>query len=314
MNRLNLNLLRALVVMLEERHVTRAANRLHLTQSAMSRQLSQLRDHFADPLLIREGNDYLLTAKAQTLLPKIQTILAEVDELNDSQAFVPAECQREFRIASTDHVAQFIFPTLLKRLREEAPGIDIRFDMWRPEWLSRLGQLPLDFASTTTRDLPENVSGIYIGRDKPVCLMAKNHPLLTRGSRQEVGLTALLNYAFLRLNSGGDKDSFFDQALAKEGLARRIQFEVPFFSAAFEVLASSELLMVLPQHLAENALRHFPLAYITLPLQEVPENEYYLCWHALHEQDPAHSWLRELIAEHLKSNMTAMIYNHDGDN
>ena len=115
MNRLNLNLLRAFVVMLEERNVTRAADRLHLTQSAMSRQLSQLRDHFADPLLIREGNDYLLSAKARQLLPKVQAILEEVDELGEGDHFNPAQCKRRFSFACTDHVAQFIFPRYFKK-------------------------------------------------------------------------------------------------------------------------------------------------------------------------------------------------------
>ncbi|WP_415901552.1 LysR family transcriptional regulator [Neptuniibacter sp. QD29_5] len=299
MNRLNLNLLRALVIMLEERNVTRAADRLHLTQSAMSRQLSQLRDHFADPLLIREGNDYLLSAKAKELLPKVQAILAEVDELGEGDSFNPAECVRRFSFACTDHVAQFIFPDILQKLRQEAPGIDISYEMWRPELLTRLGQLPLDLASTTTNSLPENVLSIHIGQDSPVCLMAKNHPL----AGQTLTIEKMLEYSFLRLNSGGDKDSFFDRALEAQGLQRRIQFEVPFFSAAFQVLSSEPMLMILPQHIASNALAHFPLSYAELPLDEVPQNNYHLCWHALHDQDPAHRWLRNLIADLLRDEM-----------
>ncbi|WP_286237677.1 LysR family transcriptional regulator [Neptuniibacter halophilus] len=299
MNRLNLNLLRALVVMLEERNLTRAADRLHLTQSAISRQLGQLREHFNDPLLIREGNLYLLSARAQQLLPKIQVILGEVDELSEGDSFNPAECERRFSFACTDHVAQFIFPDILSHLQEVAPGVDITFEMWRPEWLPRLGQMPLDLASTTTTQLPENVFSEHIGQDSPVCLMAADHPL----AQQPLQLQAMLAFAFLRLNSGGDKDSFFDRALERQGLARRIQFEVPFFSAAFQVLSGSRLLMILPKHIAENALEHFPLHYAPLPLPEVPKNQYHLCWHALHAQDPAHSWLRNLIARMLRERM-----------
>jgi len=298
-NRLNLNLLRALVVILEERNVTRASTRLHLTQSAMSRQLSQLRDHFSDPLLIREGNDYLLSARAKQLLPKIQSILSDIDMLNDGERFNPADCQRCFSFACTDHVAQFIFPDILARLQKEAPGIDIRFEMWRPEWLPRLGHLPLDLASTTTNSLPENVHSIYIGHDSPVCLMAKDHPLVST----ELKLERMLDYSFVRLNSGGDKDSFFDRALEAKGLSRRILFEVPFFFAAFQVLASNQSLMVLPLHIARNALAHFPLAYLPLPLDQIPENHYHLCWHAIHDQDPAHRWLRNAITDLLKSQM-----------
>lgn len=299
MDRLNLNLLRALVVMLEERHVTRAADRLHLTQSAMSRQLSQLRDHFADPLLIREGSDYLLSARAKDLLPRIQSILAEVDELREGERFNPADCQRRFSFACTDHVAQYIFPDILSRLQLEAPGIDITFEMWRPHWLPRLGQLPLDLASTTLTNLPENLRSIHIGQDSPVCLMAADHPL----AESDLILEEMLGYSFIRLNSGGDKDSFFDRALEAEVLQRRVKFEVPFFSAAFQVLVKSQLLMIIPQHIAQNALEFFPLSYKTLPLEHVPKNQYHLCWHVLHDQDPAHRWLRELIAGMLREQM-----------
>ncbi len=139
MKHLNLNLLRSLAVLLEERNVTSAAQRLHLTQSALSRQLGQLRDNFNDPLLIRSGNDSLLSARAQQLLPRVQAILAEIDQLRAEDRFDPAACRRRFSFASTDYVAQFIFPAVLGRLQREAPGIDIRYEMWKPAWLERLG-------------------------------------------------------------------------------------------------------------------------------------------------------------------------------
>ena len=194
-------------------------------------------------------------------------------------------------------------PDILKKLRLEAPDIDISYEMWRPELLPQLGQLPLDLASTTANTLPENVYSIHIGQDSPVCLMAKDHPL----AGQPLTLEGMLDYSFLRLNSGGDKDSFFDRELEAKGLQRRIQFEVPFFSAAFQVLSSEPLLMILPQHIANNALAHFPLSYAALPLGQVPQNNYHLCWHAIHDQDPAHRWVRQLIAELLKEEMSIEI-------
>lgn len=299
MERLNLNLLRSLAVLLEERNVTQASQRLHLTQSAMSRQLGQIRDYFQDPLLIREGNDYLLSSQAKQLLPKVQSILSRIDELKDEERFDPTACHRRFSFACTDYVAQFIFPNILRRLQLEAPGIDIVYEMWKPKWLSRLGQRPLDFVSTTITQLPENVQSIYLGQDNPVCLMATDHPLAQQNAPT---LSALLEYPFAHISSGGDKDSFFDKALESDHLQRRILFEVPFFSAAFQVVASSQTLMVLPTHVAHNAGLHFPVTFKPLPLA-TPKNHYHLCWHALHEQDPAHTWLRNVIAEELKSSM-----------
>lgn len=296
MDHLNLNLLRALTVLLEVRNVTQAAVRLNLTQSAMSRQLGQLREYFADPLLIREGNDYLLSARAKELLPRVQTILAEVDGLKTAEGFDPTACQRRFSFACTDYVAQYIFPEVLQRLQQAAPNIDIIYQVWQPDWLDRLGQLPLDFVSTMTSDIPENLHSIYLGQDHSVCLMSAGHPL---AANEQPTLKALLEYPFVHINSGGDKDSFFDQALVREGLSRRILFEVPFFSAAFQVVANSDALLVLPEHIARNALGTLPMTYCPLPVA-TPENHYYFCWHAVHHQDPAHRWVRHCIAEKIR--------------
>lgn len=299
MERLNLNLLRALAILLEERNVTQAANRLHLTQSAMSRQLGQLRDYFADPLLIREQNDYLLSARAKQLQPKVQKILNDVDNLKDDDLFDPAQCQRRFSFACTDYVAQFIFPAVVNRLQKEAPGIDLIFEVWKPERINQLGQLPLDFVSTTLSVVPEGLLSIYLGQDQPVCLMAENHPLT---ALQSVGLNQAADYPFVRLNSGGDKDSFFDKALEQQGLNRRILFEVPYFSAAFQVVASNPSLMILPQHIARTAMQHLPLDFRPLAI-DAPENHYHLCWHELHDKDPAHAWVRNCIADEMKASM-----------
>lgn len=295
MERLNLNLLRALVVLLEERNVTQAANRLHLTQSAMSRQLSQLRDYFGDPLLVREQNDYLLSARAKQLLPKVDAILADVDNLKQEE-FKPETCQRRFSFACTDYVAQYIFPAVINRLQRQAPGIDLIYEVWKPEQITQLGHLPMDLVSTTLSVLPEGLCSIYLGADKPVCLMSKDHPL---AEHSEVVLADAADYPFVRLNSGGDKDSFIDKSLEKQGLNRRILFEVPYFSAAFEVVASNHSLMILPEHIADTAMQHLALDYRPLDIR-APENHYHLCWHELHDKDPAHAWLRECIAEEMK--------------
>ena len=299
MDRLNLNLLRALTVLLQDKNVTKAALRLSLTQSAMSRQLTQLREYFADPLLIREGNAYLLSARAKQLLPRVQTILSEIEALNAQEGFDPSSCQRRFSFACTDYVAQFIFPDVLKQVQLEAPGIDIIYKMWQPDWLESLGQLPLDFVSTMTPSVPQNLFSIHMGQDSPVCLMADDHPL---ANSQKLSLELMLDYSFVHLNSGGDKDSFFDRALEAKGLCRRILFEVPFFSSAFKVVANGQALMVLPEHIARNAADKLPLTYLPLPLN-APENHYHLCWHAVHDRDPAHRWMRNCIAEQIRTSM-----------
>ncbi len=302
MDHLNLNLLKALQVLLQARNVTRAADQLHLTQSAMSRQLGQLRDYFGDPLLIRDGNDYLLSSRAKEILPQVQDILGQIGELKHTPAFDPAACQRRFSFACSDYVAQFIFPDILQRLSQQAPQIDIAYRMWQPDWLNKVGQLALDLVSTVSLDSADSLCHLHMGQDSPVCLLAENHPLAQQDTFE---LDAMLAYPFLQLSSGGDKDSFFDRLLQRQGKHRRVRYEVPFFAAAFPALAGSDMLLITPAHIARNATELYPLTYRELPVA-VPAFNYYLYWHALHDADPAHRWLRECIAEQIQASLFSL--------
>lgn len=293
MERLNLNLLRSLAVLLEQRNVTHAAEQLHLTQSAMSRQLAQLRDYFNDPLLVREGNDYLLTALAQRLKPRLQSIIAQLDGLRDDSQFNPLQCQRSFTFASTDYVANFIFPDVITHLCSQAPGINLEYRIWQTDWLNSLGSLPIDFTTTMVSEVPDNLYGIHLGSDEPVLLMGSLHPLL----RQEtLTLNDLLAYPYVRISSGGDKDSFFDHHLRQQGHKRRINYEVPFYTSAFNVISRTSLLLIVPRHIAFNASRVHAVSWREMPIDGRPTHDYYLLWHSIHHHDPAHRWTRELIA------------------
>jgi len=298
MNNLNLNLLRALAVLLQERHVTRSADVLCLTQSAMSRQLAALRSHFDDPLLVREGSDYLLTARARQLRPQVEAILEKVDQLQQVPHFDPASCQRRFCFACTDYVAQFIFPEVLAQLQQQAPGIDIEYRMWQPELLHQLGTVPVDLASTMGNHIPDGLFSLPLGQDQPVCLMAAEHPLA--GTRPS--LEQLLEWPFVQISSGGDKDSFVDRELKVRGLSRRLRLCVPFFAAGFSTVASSEMLLVVPAHIAQHAATRYPVTACPLPLP-LPVNNYHLLWHGVHQHDPAHRWLRELFARVVRASI-----------
>lgn len=300
MERINLNLLRALNVLLEQRNVTRSAELLHLSQSAMSRQLAQLRDHFDDELLVREGGDYLLSALAQKLKPSVQSIVSQIDSLRNETQLEPESYQRKFTFSSTDYVANFIFPDVVRAIHEKAPKIDIAYRQWQPGWINQLGSLPIDFASTMTSEPPENLYGIHLGQDCPVVLMASNHEL---SSTKDISLPRMLEFPFIRITAGGDKDSFLDALLERQGLKRRVAFEVPFFTSAFNVCASSDMLLIVPRHIAENARKVHAVQWKELDIEGLPQHEYYLLWHSVHHHDKAHRWLRDLIADVMKDSI-----------
>ncbi|MDF4952029.1 LysR family transcriptional regulator, partial [Vibrio parahaemolyticus] len=171
LNNINLNLLRSLHVLLEECHVSRTADRLHITQSAVSRQLAQLRDLCGDPLLIRQGNQLIPTPRAIALKSKLDALLAEFDHLLDDQPFEPRQWQGELVIASSDYVAQYVLPDIASHLGEQAPQLDMAYRLWQPNFLDKLHETGIHIASSMYPEKPQSVSSVKIGEDSSVCLM-----------------------------------------------------------------------------------------------------------------------------------------------
>lgn len=292
-HRVNLNLLRSLKVLLEERHVSHAADKLNLTQSAVSRQLSQLRQVFADPLLIREGNTLIPTAKALQLETKLAHWFLELDDLLVEEVFEPAKWHGEFVLSSSDYVAQYILPDIVEALAIQAPNVSLQYRLWQPDLLPQLASSDIQLASSMSPTQPEGVSSVQIGEDVPVCVMSNTHPLATQDS---LNIIDLLAYAHIKVIGGGDKDSYVDEALAKLEKPRRFALKVPFFYAAAQSLCQSQHLLVIPEHIARNLKNHFSLIYKPLPIT-TPRHKYWLIWHAKYDNDPSHLWMRSLVLQ-----------------
>ncbi|ETI59678.1 LysR family transcriptional regulator [Marinomonas profundimaris] len=292
-HRVNLNLLRSLKVLLEERHVSRAAEKLNLTQSAVSRQLSQLRTLFSDPLLIREGNTLIPTPKALQLQAKLEHWFVELDDLLVDDVFDPKLWQGEFVLSSSDYVAQYLLPDIVGLLAEQAPQVLMTYHLWQPDLIQQLATSNIQLASSMSLTQPDGVSSIQIGEDNPVCVMRASHPLAVK---EQITVADILDYAHIKVIGGGDKDRYVDDALAKLGEKRRIALNVPFFHAASQSLCQSDLLLVIPEHIARNLKKHFPIAYKPLPVT-TPRHKYWLIWHAKYDNEPSHVWIRNLVLQ-----------------
>lgn len=291
MNNINLNLLRSLKVLLDECHVSQAANKLNITQSAVSRQLSQLRELFADPLLVRDGNQLIPTPKALQLQAKLEHWFVELDELMVEAEFEPAQWKGEFVLASSDYVAQFILPEIVEAMAVQSPQVSVKYCLWQPDLLSQMAESDIQLASTMSPEPPVGVSSVLIGADYPVVAMHNQHPL---ADQAELSVEDLLNFAHIKVIGGGDKDTYIDQALAKLGHQRRIALKVPFFSAAFRSLCLSQHLMVVPEHIASNLQHHYDVVYKRLPVT-TPLHKYWLLWHAKYDNQASHQWARNLV-------------------
>ncbi|MFW7525424.1 LysR family transcriptional regulator [Vibrio ostreicida] len=288
---INLNLLRSLQVLLEECHVSRAAQRLNLTQSAVSRQLAQLRQLCEDPLLVREGNTLVPTPRALAMQTTLNRLLGEFTQLLRDKPFDPKTWQQEFVLSSSDYVAQYIVPDVVAVMIEQAPNVNLAYRLWQPAFMQGLGESGIHLASTMQADQPAHLSSVEIGQDTSVCLMRQGHPL---GTQTAISVDDLVAYPHLKVTGGGDKDSGTDTALKAQGYSRRIALKVPFFSAAVKALVSSDYLMVVPQHIARNLSDDHPLLYRPLPF-DTQAHRYWLIWHPKYDQDKAHQWMRQKV-------------------
>lgn len=291
MSQINLNLLRSLKVLLNECHVSQAAIKLNITQSALSRQLSQLREIFADPLLVRDGNQLIPTPKALHLLEKLDHWFTELDQLMVEAEFEPDAWKGEFVFASSDYVAQYLLPEMVEVLASKAPGLSMKYCLWQPNLLDQLAHSEIQLASTMSPEPPSGVSSMQIGEDFPVCVMKRTHPLAQCSS---LTVDDILSYGHIKVTGGGDKDSYIDQALLKLGKDRSVGLQVPFFSAAFRSLCISDHLMVVPEHIARNMCHHFDILFKSLPVQ-TPKHKYWLLWHPKFDNEPSHLWVRTIV-------------------
>ena len=289
MHKANLNLLPTLKVLLETRNISRAAELLHLSQPSISKQLGQLRSEFGDELLVREGQRWLLTPRAESLAAALADSLGALDRLYAAPDFAPERCERVFRLASSDYVAQHILPDICAALE---------YSLWDKRQLPQLWQSELDLVSTITELVPDQIRGLHQGEDRLVMLMGRHHPL----SGTAPSLDDYLAWPHLQVSGGGDKDSPVEQVLAPLGLSRRWFARVPFFQAAVEVLLRTDCLMTTPAHIAWQLSREHALSFCDLPFATRVQ-QYHLLWHQRHHLDPAHRWFRELAYPFLRDHL-----------
>ncbi|HHQ4482945.1 LysR family transcriptional regulator [Aeromonas veronii] len=298
MLRANLNLLPTLKVLLETRNISRAAELLHLSQPSISKQLAQLRSEFDDELLVREGQRWLLTPRAEALAAQLADSLGALERLYEAPGFDPSRCERVFRLASSDYVAQHILPDICAAFAKEAPLAALEYSLWDKRQLPQLWQSELDLVSTITEQVPEQIRGLHQGKDRLAVLMGRHHPLAGKA----LSLDDYLAWPHLQVSGGGDKDSPVEQVLAPQGLSRRWFAKVPFFQAAVEVLLRTDCLMTTPAHIAWQLSCGHELTFVDLPFA-TRDQQYHLLWHQRHHQDPAHRWFRELAYPFLRDHL-----------
>ncbi|SEO46265.1 DNA-binding transcriptional regulator, LysR family [Aquisalimonas asiatica] len=290
LRRVDLNLLVVLEALLEERSVTRASARLGMSQPAVSRALGRLRRLFGDRLLVETQQGYVLTARAEALQPTLRGALIQVGTLLEATPFDPAAATGKVRLLMLDLETAVLAPPLLARLAAEAPNLDLDVAPVGPAPLDALERDAVDAVVGVIEEAPAGIHRRGLYDDRLVTLMRTGHPSANRA----LTLDHYLQLGHIVVSVTGEGTAPVDAALARMGRRRRVHVRVPSFLAAVEIAAHSDLVMTLPASLARTAAGMGRFVEVPPPLH-LPEFTMSLLWHARHQTDPRHVWLREAI-------------------
>lgn len=300
---LDLNLLRVFDVVMTERNVTRAADRLAMTQPAVSNALRRLREATHEDLFVPSSTGVTPTRQAEALWPSVRVALGGLREAFEPQAFDPAHDRRSFTLAMADATAAVIVPALVRALDAEQAKVDLRFIPLAtrdPRALLEHGDadLALGFfpglAALLTAEadpIPGPMTLERLWGCEYVCVMRRGHPL---AARKALSVDDYCAAQHLRVSFAGRPRGFVDEALALLGRERRVMIAVNQFHSAASVVRQSDLLTVLPRSFVPATGFEADLTCRALPF-DLPEIDVSLLWHRRHEHDAAQRWLRQTL-------------------
>lgn len=287
---LDLNLLKALDALLIERSVTRAADRLNLTQPAVSGMLARLRDAFDDPLFSRTQHGVIPTMRALQLAAPVRQVLSEVETLLQPAAFVPEQATFTVSLAATDYALQAVAVPFIARMRQRAPGIKIAI---RPaedgHIISHFERGDLDLALMTPQSAPPDLYSRRLFDETYVCAMRNTHPDAQRGALSLDRFCAL-DHALVSY-TGERFRGITDDALAQQGRRRHVVLSVTSFLVLADVLRSTDLIAVVPRRLMAKTAG---LALIEPPIK-IPGFTKLVVWHERTHHDASHRWVRSVL-------------------
>jgi DNA-binding transcriptional LysR family regulator len=290
----DLNLLVAFDVLMRELNVTRAAEQMFITQSAMSHTLHKLRQQLDDPLLVKTPSGMKPTERALALIDPVRALLAETERLiQPPVAFDAATSQRRFILAATDYLEFLLMPALSGLIEKSAPGIDLhikRTELSFPAAQLESGSLDVVLGFTSVLNPPSYLYSQTLFSDRMACVVRQNHPLITKPP----SLDDYIKVPHMLISRTGSPTGIIDEKLAQLGRERRIKLIVPHFLSAPLIVAETDMILSLPYRIAEQFRKFAPLAIFSVPL-ELPAYDLAMIWHPLRDKDPAHRWLRDRI-------------------
>jgi DNA-binding transcriptional LysR family regulator len=290
----DLNLLVVFDAVLAESSISRAAERLDLSQPAVSNALARMRKATGDRLFVRLANTMVPTPYAQTIADPIRQALASIRiALGASREFDPATAQRSFAIYLTDLGEAYFLPRLLARLHRTAPGVHIRTLPMPPESAQdalRNGEVDLAIGN-----LPDLGAGFFMQRlfrDRYVCVVRKGHPVI--GERITARQFAAASHAIV--TPGGWGHGIIERTLVEHGLEQRITLRMQNFLVLASIVATTDMVAIVPHSVGSQLSQHNDVKLLPLPIT-IPPFDIKQCWQERFHDDKGNRWLRQQFAE-----------------
>jgi DNA-binding transcriptional LysR family regulator len=285
---MDLNLLKALDALLDERNVTRAAERLALPQPAMNVMLTRLRESFGDQLFVRSQRGIVPTLRALELAGPLKQVLGDVQILLEPPAFDPALANLALTIAATDYALQAVVVPFLSVLRPRAPGIRV---VVVPAQQQQLERGEVDLSLLTPESPPADLRSRRLLDERYVCLIRSDHPA-AKSERISLDFFCALEHASVSY-PGANFAAATDEALAKFGRERRVALSVNSFLVLPTILRESDMIAVVPRRLAT----HVEGLSVIDPPFDIPGFTTTAVWHQRTHHCPGQRWLRALLFE-----------------
>lgn len=292
---IDLNLLVVLQALLEEQHVSKASQRLGMSQPAVSRALQRLRQTMGDPLLVRTGSGYDLSARAVEIKQQLGRVLQDVQGIMQPEYFDPCLADGVVKFTGLDLELTLLLPQLVRILRTKAPNLRVEVVSQLSDHFALLEKGEVHFSLTGLQ--PETAQDQYrrieVSRTRDVCLMDKNNPL----AKGEITLEQYVNASHGLVSITGKGPGKMDGVLKQMGHRRKVMLRLASFMSVAEFCTGSDLIFTAPEMMAEHLAKNSSLVVRPLPKEfDLPDIVFYVYWHARYHHEPMCSWIRTQLA------------------
>lgn len=291
-NHLDLNLLVALDVLLEEQNITRAAERLHMTQSATSGVLGRLRTFFEDELLVQVGRKMQPTPYALELAKPVREVLLTIrSSITNKQVFDPASSKRHFKLMASDYLITVLFSRVIQKIHEQAPNIT--FDMIAPSDGDLLVRGEIDLMIVPERYIIDGHPSQLLFEEEHVCVVWQGNHLVG----EQLSLEQYMEMGHISVGFGRTRHlSIEDWFMSQYGFNRRLEVITHDFNTLPQLVIGTQRIATMHRRLAHLYAQYLPLRILPTPVK-IPAMREFMLWHRSMDGDPMHRWLRERIQE-----------------